>query len=200
MTTFGIIVATYGDRPHWDAVAERAMASAAAQTWPADAIVRVHDETLAKARNRGSREAGCDWQVFLDADDELDPGYVEAACLGSGDIRVPAVEYRHADGRVEGPGMIARCDITWGNYIVVGAAHRRDAFEAVGGFREYPMFEDWALWLSMHLAGAEIVDCPHALYVAHVNATGRNSARQGLRRRWRDRIRAEVLADSRGRA
>jgi GT2 family glycosyltransferase len=60
--------------------------------------------------------------------------------------------------------------------VVIGAAARTDALRAVGGFREWPMYEDWDLWLRVAKAGHSFVNCPEAVYLATFNENSRNRA------------------------
>ena len=73
-----IIVASYGDE-RWRRLGDtRAMPSA--QNQGAVEVVRVHQPggTVATSRNEGADRSRGDWLIFLDADDELSLGYVEA--------------------------------------------------------------------------------------------------------------------------
>lgn len=167
-----VVVSTYGD-DKWKSLAQRAVASAEAQTIPVQ-VVQVHGNTLASARNLGAARASGEWQIFLDADDELDPRYVEHMLAAEGDIRRPST-LGIVDGKEDDyPVLIPYQDIRVANYIVIGAMHRRSDFLAVGGFRELPILEDWALWLALVTNGANVVDVPEAIYRVHVNPRGRN--------------------------
>lgn len=68
--------------PGHESVAERAAASAEAQTVPCQ-VIRVDDKDgrgPSWARNRGAEQAETEYLVFLDADDEIAPRFVEE-CL-----------------------------------------------------------------------------------------------------------------------
>jgi hypothetical protein len=41
-----------------------------------------------------------------------------------------------------------------GNWLVIGCVARTDLLREVGGFRDFPVYEDWDLWLRCWLAGA----------------------------------------------
>jgi hypothetical protein len=159
----------------WFPLGRRAMLSVSGQ--PADAI-RIHGDSLASARNQAGHDAWTEWLIFLDADDELSPGYVEAmlkAAESGGDIFKPATL-----GVVDGveddePVMIPKRDLLRSNHIVIGAMVRRELFEAAGGFRELPSLEDWDLWLRLVLEfDAEVVEVPDAVYRVHVQPDSRN--------------------------
>lgn len=187
------MVATFGDRK-WQHLADlRAAPSARLQGVP---VVTVHGgDTIAEARNAGARFVRTEWIIFLDADDELEPGYVDALGRGTGDLRAPAVRYvDHMSATVPDPIVLADRDITHLNPCVIGTAIRRAMFDDVGGFWEERAWEDWSLFRRCWLAGAVIEHIPGAVYRVNVNQLGRNSTitdqhglhRQILRshRRW----------------
>lgn len=169
------MVATFGG-DHWaDAAREQAIPSAAALGVP---VVAVHhpDGTIATARNAGAALAATEWLVFLDADDALEPGYVDAMARASGDLRAPAVRYVER-GMVDVPAPLVFSDrnIDRINPCVIGTAIRRTMFDHVGGFWNERAWEDWSLFRRAWLAGAVLEHVPDAVYRAHVNPVGRNS-------------------------
>ena len=58
--------------------------------------------------------------------------------------------------------------------MVIGTMISRAMFNEVGGFKDWPIYEDWCLWQRAVLAGAVPVKVPDAVYVAHVTADSRN--------------------------
>ncbi len=143
-----------------------------------------HGETLAQARNACAEAADTEWLCFLDADDELEAGYFQAMARGSADLRAPAVRYvREGRGREPAPQMprvaghrhacTADC-LPAGNWCVIGTLIRREAFLALGGFHEWPVYEDWDLFLRAHLAGASVEAIPDAVYRAEYRRDSRN--------------------------
>lgn len=180
-----VIVASYGD-DSWLGLAEtRACPSACAQE-PHEVIV-LHGTggtSLAQTRNEAASRATGDWLVFLDADDELAPGYMgameralERHSVPADVLLTPAVEYVPQGRRPRQAARIwPRKELREGNWIVIGTVLPRELFERVGGFREWPLYEDWCLWQRCELAGAEIVEVPRAVYVAYADAHSRNRA------------------------
>lgn len=181
-----MLIATYGDQSWQEMAWERARPSAADQG--AYEIISHYERnaTIAASRNGAARQAAGDWLCFLDADDELAPGYLDAmAAAYRGNDRVlltPAV--RHVKkGRPAAPFFFDRgISLRQDNWLVVGTLVHRDLFFEVGGFGDYPHgFEDWSLWSKCFRVGAEIVKVPDAVYVYHHNPQSKH--KQG----WRDR-------------
>lgn len=178
-----IIVATFGGE-EWQALAaSRAIPSAQQFGVP---VIVVHGDTLAEARNEGVARARTEWVVHLDADDELDAGYLAAMATGTADLRAPAVSFIRR-GRETEPFVprvwnhhhecTAPCIASGqGNYLVVGTAVRARDLVAAGGWREWPVLEDYELWLRMVLAGYTVESIPAAVYRAYWHRDSRNRA------------------------
>lgn len=176
-----VVVASYGDMS-WRTLADgRAVPSAQALDVP---VVQVHGATLHGARNGGLDQVASEWVAFLDADDELEQGYIEAMAGGDADVRAPAVRYiqggvarQPAMPRVAGHthACVAGC-LAYGNWLVVGAAVRADLVRKVGGWRDFPIYEDWDLWVRCWQTGATFEPVPRAIYRAHVRPRSRNRA------------------------
>lgn len=174
-----VCVGTYGDKS-WIEAAQRAIESARQQA----PVIHVHGDTLAQARNQALNQVTSEWVIHLDADDELEPGYVDALTRGTADLRAPAVRYVK-DGMARSPRVPCvaghRHDCTGpclpsGNWLVVGSAVRADLARSVGGWWEEPIYEDWSLWLRCWKAGATVEAIPDAVYRAHVRPDSRNRA------------------------
>jgi len=187
--TISVVIATYGTS-EWSRLAyDRALPSVEGQD--ADEIRLVHDPegTIATCRNRGAHETTGDWLIWIDADDELAPGYVgamrralEQQTDGNQTLFTPAVQ-QIRKGRPGDPiffdrGISLRDD----NWLVIGTMIHRDLFNRVGGFDEYPHgFEDFALWSKCFRIGAQIVKVPDAIYRYFHNPQSAH------KRGWRDR-------------
>lgn len=173
-----ICIGTFGG-PDWMYLAtERAVPSAEAQGVP---VVHRHGSGLANARNTALAFVETPWVIFLDADDELEPGYVEAMGRGTADVRGPLALYvrgdreRHWQPRVS--GHTHDCDrecLPEGNWLLIGAAVRTELVREVGGWRDFEWSEDWDLWLRCYRAGASFELIPDAIYRAHVRPDSRN--------------------------
>lgn len=176
-----IVVATFGDRSWVDLAESRAIPSAELLGCP---VVHVHAATLHEARNAAVAAVQTEWVVHLDADDELEPGYIDAMATGTADLRAPSVRYmvRNRPDPLRMPkvaGHAHNCTadcLSEGNWLVVGTAVRAEMVRAVGGWRDFDWSEDWDLWLRCHLAGATVEAIPAAVYRAHVRPDSRNRA------------------------
>lgn len=161
------------------------------QSHPPIGRVWVHGADLANARNEGAAKLGserpleqhrADFLVFVDADDEIDEGYIEAmhAALMAHHCRPgiyrPSTLGVYEDGLTdEEPCMIPRTDMRTRNCCVIGSMVPADLFAEVGGFRPYAHLEDWALFRNLIAAGAAIIDVPDAIYRVHVRDGSRNA-------------------------
>lgn len=174
-----VVVATYGSDQWVDLARARAIPSATALGVK---VIHRHGVALHQARNGGLAAVTTPWVVHLDADDELEDGYLDAMMEGTADVRAPAVRYiwpGHADApRVPNVwGHTHQCQATClrsGNWLVVGAMARTQLLRDVGGWRDFHWSEDWDLWLRCHLYGASFEALPRAIYRAYVRRDSRN--------------------------
>ena len=189
-----IVVATFGDSAWIDLAKRRAIPSAQGQA----PVIHVHDDTLAASRNAGLARVESEWVCFLDADDALAPGYVDAMSAGTADLRAPAVSYVRDEGatfpqvpRVVGHKHACSADcLETGNWIVVGACVRTRQLRDIGGWGSEPLYEDWSAWRRLWKAGASIEALPDAVYRAYVRPESRNQASRAERVRWTRQIAA----------
>lgn len=195
---FSVVIGTYGDDV-WKERAEEAMRSVEAQTVPFKDAIHVHGPTLAEARNRGAERVEGDWLVFLDADDMLDSKYIEAMMVAAAKQTGPALLQPSTLGVYPGgredaaPVLIPQRPLNTGNFMVIGTAIRRDQFERVGGFKDWPMYEDWCLFIRAWQDGAALVPVPDAIYRVTVNENSRNKASRKEQVRFFNLIRAEYF-------
>lgn len=194
-----VLICTHGTDEWRDLAVEHALPSIASRGTSVQCL-HLPDATLAEVRNRAARDAvGVEWLCYLDADDQLDEGYVAAmqrAYLREGPWDAPALLLPHVqrvvDGRRHGWPLLpaagrAVLDVNAG---VIGTLVPRDLFLEVGGFRELDLYEDWDLWLRCLRAGARPVSVPDAVYLVD-GEPGRNQPDQATRQRVYREIRAE---------
>lgn len=192
------VVPFYGDREKWESLAERALRSVTSQL----GVCHVsYGSTLAEARNDGAAQGCGEWIVFVDADDELEPNFCElmwwvTSANDGWDAFTPQVRYVNDEwGTETEPDFIPPRPLRTGNYLIIGTAIRRDDFEHVGGFKEWPIYEDWDLFRRIemtHSRELRVAPVHGAVYRAHQKAgdPGRNLQEERLRRR----VRAEIEA------
>lgn len=183
-----VVVATFGDL-EWRRLAQhRAIPSAEPFGVP---IIQAHADTLHGARNMGLEQVETPYVVFLDADDQLEAGYIPAMLAGTADVRVPRVRYIHRGGRAaplrtpKVAGHTHDCHagcLPEGNWVVVGAMARTSLLREIGGWRDFRWSEDWDLWLRCYLAGATFETVPPAVYRAYMRPDSRNRVLSGVQR------------------
>lgn len=188
-----VIIGTYGNLEVWGPRAKKAYTSAKEQTCRADEIFWVHGPTLHQARNAGADQSTSEWLIFLDADDTLDPYYIQMMLEAEGDIRYPST-LGVVDGVEDDYPVLAKPrDLKTGNFITIGAMVRRMDFLDVGGFSDLPCLEDWELFLKLWSYGCEIGSARDAIYRINVRPDSRNKNEalhlkvyQQIRRRFQD--------------
>lgn len=171
-----VLVSTFGDLKWARLAEERAIPSTEGHGWG------YHDRfgTVTSARNEAAEQSTADWLCFLDADDELAPGYVAAMerAIGGYDPSVgfdprlftPAVSHRRLrPGRPVRGTFRPEKNLADHNWLVIGTLISRELFWQIGGFDEQDPhgLEDWSLWTRAAAAGATVVKVPDAVYVAH---------------------------------
>jgi glycosyltransferase involved in cell wall biosynthesis len=133
------------------------------------------------ARNVGIAAASSEFIVPLDADDWIEPTYIER-CLkkmtdGIG-VVAPALRWPHGGVALTSPPFTIEHFLT-GNLLFCCSMFRRQCWEQVGGYDESPdIYEDWDFWLRIVKAGWRIEPLNEPLfhYCSHAES---NSARMG---------------------
>jgi glycosyltransferase involved in cell wall biosynthesis len=120
--------------------------------------VLIHPENLGlpAARNTGIREACGKYICCLDADDKLEPTYLEKAILllesNQGIAFVyPWTQVFGKESRVWCAPQFDAAELLQRNQLNPPAVFRRSAWEAAGGFREEMRkgYEDWEFWIRL---------------------------------------------------
>jgi len=150
------------------------------------------------ARNRGARDTSGDLLMFLDADDVLEPLYVER-CREALSQLPATVAYAYTQMRLFGDengifesGPFSRRRAREGNLVHASALMRREAFDLAGGYD--PRFalghEDHELWVRMldrGLTGVFVAE-PLLRYRRHSGARNILSDLQLEELDWRVRL------------
>jgi len=173
-----VIVTTWG-HPSWAGQASRI----AIPSVLGEARVYHHHEDLAAsagaARNAAVEIADPqEWICFLDADDRIEPGYMEAMethMEGWHDLLVPALRL---PGKTKPQFYPDRNIIDGLNPCPIGTLIHRRLFELAGQFWGEDAWEDWSLFRRAVLVGGKIRFAEGAVYDAsNTTKSGRNNVR-----------------------
>lgn len=141
----------------------------------------------AAARNRLLAATSAEWVHFHDADDLLDPRFVERMSAAIGGEGAPDVAVCHMDWltestrtleyawRYDGAALAADAlSATISNPIgVIACVYRRDLLRRVGGFDErFRTWEDGDLHVRLAAAGARFLVVPEVLSIGLRHASG----------------------------
>lgn len=113
----------------------------------------------ADARNFGIRQTQADLILPLDADDWIEPRFVELSLphFENPNVGAVATGLIWPDGRVQWPVSPFTLEaFRTGNRMFCCSMFRRRAWEEIGGYDVGPTYEDWLLWMSMVARGWEI--------------------------------------------
>ena len=174
-------------------------------------IVANHSRGLPAGRNTGAVLATGEWLYFLDSDDHLRPGALDAlleAGAADPDAAVVYGDYERIDaaGRTIGNRAALRARrkptgdvlavILAGNFMVVGAQIvRHEAYRRAGGFDETLGYcEDWHFWCRVaafapfaHVPGCHVLDYRiHGASMMHATPRPFSDLRRRSRRCSRD--------------
>jgi glycosyltransferase involved in cell wall biosynthesis len=134
----------------------------------------------AYARNVGARASSGGKLLFVDADDEVAPGYLRTL---SGALDTNDFVASRVDSQALNPGWIRAAHAPWQDVGIadwfgflpcssVNIGVSRSMFEAVGGWpEEYPASEDIAFAWRLQLAGASLHFVPEAVYRCRYRAS-----------------------------
>lgn len=198
-----IVIATCGDET-WKSMGDLAYQSIEGN------IIRVHepDMTVSQVRNYALRFVNTKYVCFVDADDTLAKGYfdfepVEDVTVTSirykfsGEPMIPKVWLHEAYGKKQHKYACKGDCLPDGNYIHVGAIVRTELVKEKGGFDEYPVFEDWALWLKLYKNGATFGRHPESVYEASVRENN-NHRNRSIPRLERNKVHEKIYEDIMG--
>jgi glycosyltransferase involved in cell wall biosynthesis len=139
-------------------------------------VLVIESGRVSELRNHGASHAEGELLAFVDADNEIVPGWIDAVVQNLGELMVGATGSQYtaplagtwvqrAFGVLRGRTLV-RGDVEWigsGNIAV-----RRDVFEAVGGFdTSLDTCEDVDLCHRIHAAGFRVLGDPRVESVHH---------------------------------
>lgn len=159
-------------------------------------VVTGPNRGISEARNRGIRETGGDWMLFLDADDILLPGSLAASLSAAGNADVVVCDWMEViDGKptgelrsiapavFDGDAELAIAISAWAPPVAI--LYRRELVERIGGFRpDFHIIQDARLLFDAAHLGAKFVHAPHL--GAHYLVLPGSQSRRNPARFWRD--------------
>jgi glycosyltransferase involved in cell wall biosynthesis len=190
-----VVIATFGD-DRWPELARKRAWPSAVRQYPAPSSLLLLYDPHAKVhvvRNEGAARARGEWLCFLDADDELEPGYFAAMAAASGDLRAPAIRFVVAGEPDPEPTTLHTRNIDTMNPCAIRTLLRRSLFDDAGAFWAERAWEDWSLFRRCWLLGAVVEHVPGAVYRANVNPAGRNSTVDRPRVLHREIVRSHTV-------
>lgn len=181
MVNCDVIIATCGDQAWDDLGWSRAYPSAQRALAGHDGrVIRFHEvgASVSQARNAAALQADAEWICFLNAQDELEAGFLdemeEAGAAYDYDyatpcespLLAPATMPHDPYGRSTGPAALTHRLLPHDEVgpLSIGTLIPRLLFLEVGGFPDLRAYSDRALWLKAVAAGGWPVDVPGAVY------------------------------------
>jgi glycosyltransferase involved in cell wall biosynthesis len=116
------------------------------ERWPDVLVLRQDNKGPSAARNAGARVGSGDWIAFLDADDRVLPGWVEALSSGGPDhgvVTVAALMVRNGvRSTVPAAGIARVTEGVHGRFLAGTFALRQSIFTVIGGYDESMGFSE----------------------------------------------------------
>lgn len=157
-----------------------------AADWPRTRVLRQANAGPSAARNRAIREASGEYILPLDADDTIEPTYVEKAVAvldarpHVGCVYCKAMKFGAESGPWDlPPYTLDRLVVD--NVIFVTALFRKLDWQAIGGFNEHLRhgMEDYDFWVRMIASGKDVVQLDEFLFNYRVQEHSRTTRFQG---------------------
>ncbi|MGS1121652.1 glycosyltransferase family A protein [Rhodanobacter sp. UC4436_H3] len=156
--------------------------------WPRTRIFHQQNAGPAAARNHAVREAGGSYILPLDADDTIEPRYVEEAAKvldarpNVGCVYCKARKFGAEQGPWKLPAYTLR-ELVIDNVIFVTSLYRKADWESVGGYNEKLRHgvEDYDFWVKIVHLGRDVVQLDDDLFNYRIQASSRTSSFQDRR-------------------
>jgi len=163
-------------------------------------------------RNLGIRHARGRYVCCLDADDKLQPTYIEKAVflLERCGYDLVSSALRYFGNRAELIPIVQWPDLSLmleANHVATTAVFRRTFWEKAGGYQDARpdehghIPEDWRLWVRMAALGARFINLPRdpmLLYRSHGPSLSKTAAAMDMQREMVRRFNADVLDPASG--
>lgn len=147
-------------------------------------VIDKKNEGVIAAKNQGLLAARGEWIIFLDADDELEPTYVEKTLRYAREHNYDVVytDMQYTGAKKEKfrvfPYSFAR--LLRGNYIHNSSLYRKEMLHRAGGYKEAMKggYEDWEINVSLAEKGASFGYLTSTVlhYRQHEDDKGRNNS------------------------
>jgi glycosyltransferase involved in cell wall biosynthesis len=156
--------------------------------WPRTRIFHQQNAGPAAARNHAVREADGRYILPLDADDTIEPTYVEKAATvldarpDVGCVYCKASKFGAERGPWNLPAYTLR-ELVIDNVIFVTSLYRRADWECVGGYNEKLRHgvEDYDFWVKIVHLGREVVQLEDCLFNYRIQERSRTTSFQEVR-------------------
>lgn len=144
-------------------------------------------------RNLGIASTGSRYVCCLDADDALEPTYIEKAVffLERCGYDIVSSQFHGFGARVSRPRWPLSRQPTLDqlltfNQVLTAAVFRRDNWERAGGFHDFGLgadyvYEDWNMWVRQAAQGARILTMDERLFRYRAHAQPRITTQKGLK-------------------
>lgn len=121
-------------------------------------IYHTENRGLSAARNTGIKAAKGDWILCLDADDTIEPEFIDLT-VGIDDIVATfQKEFGASNGPLQWEDHPKHNDFLVNNQIPAGCLFKKEIWEKIGGYDEEMKsgYEDWDFWLRATKEGYSI--------------------------------------------
>ena len=153
--------------------------------WPRTRIFHQQNAGPAAARNHAVREADGSYVLPLDADDTIEPTYVEKAVAildarsEVGCVYCKATKFGAERGPWNLPAYTLR-ELVIDNVIFVTSLYRKADWESVGGYNEKLRHgvEDYDFWVKIVHLGREVVQLEDSLFNYRIRESSRTTSFQ----------------------
>lgn len=152
-------------------------------------IIDQKNQGVIATKNRGLKEIGTDWVIFLDADDKLHKDYIKklysAARAYNSQVVYCGMRMVGHENNIFESRPYTLHSLRKGNYINNSALMKRDLLLGIGGYNQEMDFgyEDWELYLSLAEKGAKFlhISSPLLYYRRHEISSRDIAARKKLK-------------------
>jgi glycosyltransferase involved in cell wall biosynthesis len=161
----------------------------------ATTIIFTKNRGVQKVRDELVRFSSCELILFLDADDKLAPDYLERMIYKMPKVEIvyPNIFWWYGNGfnRIgDTPDKLLPKDMFNSCKIPVTCMMKKFVYKELGGFRDFPMFEDWDFWLRAMVKGYKFEKANTMLYYRQAKNT-RNRAEKEEKEKVYKQIRSQ---------